>query len=264
MWEKEKMLVTSIFSFSQNVLKKASFPDASKFDIVWEWVKYKLSFSDEDVSFLCTNSHKKGKSVYLSNLNYPHPISAGKQQCQCLIKTGNFVGIDIHALDIIITRSDAGNQCFQDIEIQDEDGHRKEITCGHPGLHAFRKIYNSDVRSVTLTLNNNAPKAQGYIWLQAKGNFLLLLLPFTIILLYFINVCDKQYVIRTLGSRALVHVLTSGRSRHNGLSNPLAAFQNKGSRNVVLKFEKNTHCSDDCYRQAKERVKHWLLDDDVP
>ena len=38
MWKKEKMLVTSIFSFSRNVLKKASFPDTSKGVIVWEWV----------------------------------------------------------------------------------------------------------------------------------------------------------------------------------------------------------------------------------
>lgn len=124
---------------------------------------------DEDISSLCSNSHKRAKLLYLSNENYPHPLTPGKEQCQCLIKTGNHVGIDIHALDIIITRADPGNQCNQNIELRDDDGHRKEITCGHPGLYAFRNIYNSDVRSVTLTLNNKAPKPQGYIWIQAKA-----------------------------------------------------------------------------------------------
>lgn len=124
---------------------------------------------DEDITDLCSDSHKRGKLLYLANANYPKPMVPGRRQCQCLIKTGNHVGIDIHALDIIITRSDAGNQCNQDIELRDDEGQRKEITCGHPGLYAFRNIYNSDVRSVTLTLNNRAPKPQGYVWIQAKA-----------------------------------------------------------------------------------------------
>ena len=39
LWEKEKLLVTSNFSFPHSVLKKACFPGASKGVIVWEWVK---------------------------------------------------------------------------------------------------------------------------------------------------------------------------------------------------------------------------------
>lgn len=136
------------------------------------WGKKPIIFaciSDEDIVSVCSNSEKRGKLLYIANENYPKPISAGNQECQCLIRTKNYVGIDIHALDIIITRASARNNCFQDIKLQDEDGHRKEITCGHPGLYAFRNIYNNDVRSVTLTLNSRAPKAQGYLWLQAKG-----------------------------------------------------------------------------------------------
>jgi len=125
--------------------------------------------SDEDILGVCSNSQKRGSLLYLANENYPKPIVAGDEQCQCLIRTKNYVGIEIHALDIIITRSDVGRNCYQDIELKDEDGHRKEITCGHPGLNAFRNIYGNDVRSVTLTLNNRSPKAQGYLWLQAKG-----------------------------------------------------------------------------------------------
>ena len=98
------------------------------------------------------------------------PIKAGDRQCQCLIKTGNQIGIYVHALDIIFYRSEIGNNCYQDIELEDEDGNRKVITCGHTGLNAFRNIYNNDVRSVTMTLNTRAPKAKGFVWIQAKGN----------------------------------------------------------------------------------------------
>lgn len=125
---------------------------------------------DEDVSYLCSDSYKRGRLLYLSNKNYPGPISAGKKQCQCLIRTGNEVGLDIHALDIIITRSHVRNQCYQNLQIKDEDGYQKEITCGHAGLYGFRNIYNRDVRSVTLTLNSRAIKKQGYVWLQAKAS----------------------------------------------------------------------------------------------
>ena len=38
LWEKEKLLVTSNFTFSQ-CFQKACFPEASKGFIVWEWVK---------------------------------------------------------------------------------------------------------------------------------------------------------------------------------------------------------------------------------
>ncbi|KAL4233003.1 hypothetical protein ACF0H5_007689 [Mactra antiquata] len=124
---------------------------------------------DDDIIPLCSNTHKRGKHLYLANAKYPLPLDAGNDHCQCLIETGSQVGIDIHALDVIITRTESGNHCYQDIELRDDEGHRKEITCGHPGLYAFRNIYNNDVRSVTFTLNNRAPKAQGYIWIQAEA-----------------------------------------------------------------------------------------------
>ena len=38
LWEKEKLLVTSNFSFSHSVFKKACFPEVLKGVIVWEWV----------------------------------------------------------------------------------------------------------------------------------------------------------------------------------------------------------------------------------
>ena len=129
-------------------------------------------FTDEDISTFCSDTYKRGRLLYLSNKNYPGPISKGKESCQCLIRTGNEVGLDIHALDIIITRSHVRNQCYQDLQIKDEDGYQKEITCGHAGLYGFRNIYNRDVRTVTLTLNSRAIKKQGYVWLQAKGKCL--------------------------------------------------------------------------------------------
>lgn len=125
---------------------------------------------DEDISTFCSDTYKRGRLLYLSNKNYPGPISKGKESCQCLIRTGNEVGLDIHALDIIITRSHVRNQCYQDLQIKDEDGYQKEITCGHAGLYGFRNIYNRDVRTVTLTLNSRAIKKQGYVWLQAKAS----------------------------------------------------------------------------------------------
>ncbi|XP_052812056.1 uncharacterized protein LOC128239458 [Mya arenaria] len=124
---------------------------------------------DVDILPVCSNMQKKSKQIYISNENYPYPIRAGERQCQCLIKTGNQVGIYIHALDIIFYRSEVGNKCYQDIELRDDDGNRKVITCGHTGLNAFRNVYNNDVRAVTLTLNTRAPKAKGFVWVQAKA-----------------------------------------------------------------------------------------------
>ena len=39
LWVKEKLLVTSNFSFSHTVVQKACISGASKGVIVWEWVK---------------------------------------------------------------------------------------------------------------------------------------------------------------------------------------------------------------------------------
>ena len=41
LWEKQKLLVTSNFSFSPQCFQKTCFPGASKGVIVWEWVKQK-------------------------------------------------------------------------------------------------------------------------------------------------------------------------------------------------------------------------------
>ena len=72
-------------------------------------------------------------------------------------------------IETLHTDLQVGNHCYQDIQIKDEDGYQKEITCGHAGLYGFRNIYNRDVRTVTVTLNSRARKEQGYVWLQAKG-----------------------------------------------------------------------------------------------
>ena len=40
LWEKEKLLVTSNFSFSHSVFKRLVFQGRQKGVIVWEWVKY--------------------------------------------------------------------------------------------------------------------------------------------------------------------------------------------------------------------------------
>ena len=44
LWVKEKLLVTSNFSFSPQCFQKGCFPGASKAVIVWEWVKGKKRF----------------------------------------------------------------------------------------------------------------------------------------------------------------------------------------------------------------------------
>ena len=43
LWEKEKLLVTSNFSFPPQCFQKACFPGASKGVTVWEWVKRGLA-----------------------------------------------------------------------------------------------------------------------------------------------------------------------------------------------------------------------------
>ncbi|KAL3883419.1 hypothetical protein ACJMK2_029686 [Sinanodonta woodiana] len=125
---------------------------------------------DHDIVYLCSDTHKRGKALYLSNRDYPHAIGGGKKQCQCVIKTGSTIGLDMHALDILITRSTKGIDCFQEISIQDNLGYRKVITCGHEGLYGFRTIYRRDVQNVTLSFKKDSDETGGYIWLQTKAS----------------------------------------------------------------------------------------------
>ena len=46
LWEKEKMLVTRIFSFSYNVLKRLLVSRLLKVGIVWKWVNFSPHKSD--------------------------------------------------------------------------------------------------------------------------------------------------------------------------------------------------------------------------
>ena len=60
LWEMEKLLVTSNFSFSPQCFEKACFPGASKGVIVWEWVKVRYNLIDNitEVSMKVAFKHK--------------------------------------------------------------------------------------------------------------------------------------------------------------------------------------------------------------
>ena len=71
MWEKEKMLVTSIFSFSHNVFKKASNLGLLKVGIVWQRVKnvsITETKSDATVLFSCIEKSREEKGIPFDKL----------------------------------------------------------------------------------------------------------------------------------------------------------------------------------------------------
>ncbi|XP_060082050.1 uncharacterized protein LOC132561344 [Ylistrum balloti] len=125
--------------------------------------------SDTDVARFCSNDHKRGKELYLSNLDYPSPIVPGPRTCRCVLKSGYTQGLSIHAIDIMITRPEDSQVCTQSLSIQDTYGQTKIIRCGHGGLYGFRTIYNRMVTNVSLELKSNVNDSRGYIWLHLKS-----------------------------------------------------------------------------------------------
>jgi hypothetical protein len=129
-----------------------------------------LCLTEADISYICSNDHKRGKILYLSNANYPAPIRGGNHRCQCVVKNGFSRGLDLHAIDVLITLSSYRQKhCAQKLVIQDSYGYNRAVTCGHEGLYGFRTIYDRGVTNVTLTLESTSHESRSYIWLQVKG-----------------------------------------------------------------------------------------------
>lgn len=122
-----------------------------------------------NIAEFCNRENRRGKSVFLANRKYPESIRGGKHDCQCVVETGFGGGIGLHAIDIMITHSDYGGRpCQQRLDIEDNNGTKKSISCGAQDLYGFRSIYQKPVRNVSLTLRSTSPESHGFIWLQAK------------------------------------------------------------------------------------------------
>ena len=111
---------------------------------------------------------KKGKQLYLSNLNYPDPIRGGNQVCQCFVKTEFSEGISINVIDIMITMPEKSNTCPQRLRITDTYK-TKSISCGQAGMFGFRNFYTRMVSNVTVVLDSRTDERRGYVWLQLKS-----------------------------------------------------------------------------------------------
>ncbi|KAK3098115.1 hypothetical protein FSP39_016250 [Pinctada imbricata] len=123
---------------------------------------------DTDIAQFCSNDIKKGKLLYLSNMNYPDPISKGRQSCQCLIKTEFSRGIAINVIDIMFSVPQNTDICPQRLRITDTYTTRS-LSCGQSGMFGFRNIYTRMVSNVTTALESNVEKRRGYVWIQFKA-----------------------------------------------------------------------------------------------
>ena len=68
LWEKEKLLITSNFSFSQSVFKRLVSEGASKGVVVWEWVKEKVNAQTDGPMHRPTHGRTTGHDI--SSLAY--------------------------------------------------------------------------------------------------------------------------------------------------------------------------------------------------
>ena len=68
LWEKEKLLITSNFSFSQSVFKRLVSEGASKGVVVWEWVKEKVNAQTDGPMHRPTHGPTTGHDI--SSLAY--------------------------------------------------------------------------------------------------------------------------------------------------------------------------------------------------
>ena len=68
LWEKEKLLINSNFSFSQSVFKRLVSEGASKGVVVWEWVKEKVNAQTDGPTHRPTHGRTTGHDI--SSLAY--------------------------------------------------------------------------------------------------------------------------------------------------------------------------------------------------
>ncbi|XP_046330053.2 uncharacterized protein LOC124113640 [Haliotis rufescens] len=127
--------------------------------------------ADADIASFCSDTHKRGKELYIANTEYPSSIRGNKPRCSCLATTEQSRGISLHSIDILIAMSEYGGRtCTELIKIEDSFNYKKQITCGHRGLYGFRALYERSTRNVTISLESQSnDRGTAYVWFQIKA-----------------------------------------------------------------------------------------------
>ncbi|XP_055888290.1 uncharacterized protein LOC106057549 [Biomphalaria glabrata] len=126
-----------------------------------------------DIVNFCTDDTKRGRSLYLSNKEYPSAIKpqAERTDCQCIIRTHHAQGISINTIDILLAYTEGHSiECRRSLKIQDYMAYSKTIQCANGGNYGFKSLYSRPVHNVTLTLSSSPGQGMGFVWLQAKAN----------------------------------------------------------------------------------------------
>ncbi|GFN75515.1 hypothetical protein PoB_000202100 [Plakobranchus ocellatus] len=126
-----------------------------------------------DVAHFCSDTQKQGKSVYLSNAEYPGALVApsGGEKCECGFFTTHPKGISIHAIDVLLAWSEKGSRdCRRLLDIQDPLNYERRLGCRVSGFYGFESLYSRAVPNVTVTLESLSGTGMAYVWLQAKPN----------------------------------------------------------------------------------------------
>lgn len=151
----------------QKVPAGASCTDAANTDymtVIYDCVP------EMDIAMFCSNDVKRGRTLFLSNVEYPSSVREEKSDCSCLVRTAETEGINIHSIDVFLAWAEHGKRsCSKELVIEDYRGYRWDIQCGHVGLYGFRTIYTESVNNVTLTLKSSTGKGAAFVWLQAKA-----------------------------------------------------------------------------------------------
>ena len=126
-----------------------------------------LFFVDADMLKFCVGGERTGKSVYLSNANYPwSENSIEPTACQCTVQSSLGKGVTIEAVDIVIRRR--SKKCFHEFRIQDSYGIYGQYSCGMEGLYGYRELYQRMVSNVSLTLETGV-NGSCFVWIHMTG-----------------------------------------------------------------------------------------------
>ncbi|RUS91806.1 hypothetical protein EGW08_000377, partial [Elysia chlorotica] len=80
-----------------------------------------------DIVHFCTDSEMRGKSLYLSNAEYPGylKVPKGGEICECGVFTTHPEGISVHSIDVLLAGSRDTQVCTRMLDIEDPRNYRK-------------------------------------------------------------------------------------------------------------------------------------------
>ena len=71
-----------------------------------------------DIAMFCSNDVKRGKTLYLSNMEYPSSVQAQKADCMCMVRTnGGTEGVNIHSIDVLLAWAEHGTRSCSKVRL---------------------------------------------------------------------------------------------------------------------------------------------------